>query len=254
MGAIRSNDSKRYRMHYTIKPGDTITDVTARLGTDFATLKKSNPAAVGRSKKTGDWIVKAGATVNSPSVFADVLAEETAQRQQGKGLTTTPSAAQPPANSKPTSLKHVLKKGETIWGLATQKYQVDPQAILKANAGIDPKNLQIGQEIVIPGRTGENNAPGSKEVVASWYGRHHHGRTMANGQPFNMHDLTLAHRDMPLGTRVELENPDTGQKAEAVVTDRGPYVRGRDVDLSYRLAKQLSMTRQGVANLKMRVL
>ncbi|MBP7518512.1 MAG: septal ring lytic transglycosylase RlpA family lipoprotein, partial [Desulfobulbus sp.] len=62
------------------------------------------------------------------------------------------------------------------------------------------------------------------------------------------------HRDMPLGTRVELENPETGEKARATVTDRGPYVEGRDVDLSYRLARKLSLSRQGVANLKMRVL
>ncbi len=242
-------------MHYTIKPGDTITDVTTRLGTDFATLRKTNPAAVGKSKKTGDWIVKAGATVSSQAAFADILAKNTALRQ---GKTT--SAAQTASSTRQTgaagetSLKHVLKKGETIWGLATQKYHVDPDAILKANNITDPKNLQVGQAITIPTESSDAGTAEAEEVVASWYGRYHHGRPMANGQPFNMHGLTIAHKDMPLGTRVELENPDTGQKAEAVVTDRGPYIRGRDVDLSYRLAKQLSMTRQGVANLKMRVL
>ena len=146
----------------------------------------------------------------------------------------------------------MLKKGETVWGLATHKYQVDPKAILDANKIDDPKSLQVGQEITIP--TDASNAAPAEDVVASWYGRHHHGRTMANGQPFNMNGLTLAHKDIPLGTRVELENPETGQKVKAVVTDRGPYVRGRDVDLSYRLAKQLSLTKQGVANLKLRVL
>ena len=242
-------------MHYTIKPGDTITDVTTRLGTDFATLRKTNPAAVGKSKKTGDWIVKAGATVSSQAGFADVLAKETAQRKSE----TTPAAqsassTQQTGATGETSLKHVLKKGETIWGLATQKYHVDPEAILEANKIADPKSLQVGQEITIPTRASDSGTVEAEEVVASWYGKYHHGRPMANGQPFDMDGLTIAHKDMPLGTRVELENPDTGQKAEAVVTDRGPYVRGRDVDLSYRLAKQLSMTRQGVANLKLRVL
>lgn len=244
-------------MQYTIKPGDTITDVTTRLGTDFATLRKTNPAAVGKSKKTGDWIVKAGATVSSQAGFAEVLAKETGRRN----TTTTPAAQTAPSSTQTgaeekISLKHVLKKGETIWGLATQRYHVDPKAILQANKITDAKSLQVGQAITIPTRavdSGEAEAE-AEEVVASWYGKYHHGRPMANGKPFNMHGLTIAHKDIPLGTRVELENPDTGQKAEAVVTDRGPYVRGRDVDLSYRLAKQLSMTRQGVANLKLRVL
>ena len=242
-------------MHYTIKPGDTITDVTTRLGTDFATLRKTNPTAVGKSKKTGDWIVKAGATVSSQVGFADVLARETAQCQSKTtpAMQSTSSTPQTRGGNE-ASLKHVLKKGETIWGLATQKYHVNPKAILEANNITDPKNLQAGQTITIPTRDSDAETARTEEVVASWYGKYHHGRPMANGQPFNMHGLTIAHRDIPLGTRVELENPDTGQKAEAVVTDRGPYVRGRDVDLSYRLAKQLSMTRQGVANLKLRVL
>ncbi len=91
-------------------------------------------------------------------------------------------------------------------------------------------------------------------MVASWYGRYHHGQTMANGEPFDMYAPTIAHKDIPLGTKVLLENPDTGQKATATVTDRGPYVQGRDVDLSYKLAQRLSLDKQGVGNLTMQVL
>ena len=114
------------------------------------------------------------------------------------------------------------------------------------------RNIDIGQQLRIP--AGEQGSDPATDVVASWYGQYHHGRIMANGEPYSMQGHTIAHRDMPLGTRTELENPETGEKARATVTDRGPYVEGRDVDLSYRLARKLSLSRQGVANLKMRVL
>jgi rare lipoprotein A len=77
---------------------------------------------------------------------------------------------------------------------------------------------------------------------------------MANGAPYNMYADTIAHKDLPLGTKVELNNPRTGQTITAVVTDRGPYVAGRDVDLSYAVAKKLSMVQNGVDTLIMKVL
>lgn len=263
-------------MHYTIQPGDTITDVTRRLGIDWETLRATNPKAVGRSARTGRAIIKAGATVRTPDSFADLLARETAARvamptKNSAGRVTTAFAAPRPAgatapavatgvrlseaaaeHAKSGETIHVLQKGESVWALATKKYHVDPQAILRLNNINNPKNLQIGQQLRIP--TGDRGSAPATEVVASWYGQYHHGRIMANGQPFDMHGHTIAHRDMPLGTRVELENPATGEKAHATVTDRGPYVEGRDVDLSYRLARKLSLARQGVGNLKMRVL
>ena len=95
--------------------------------------------------------------------------------------------------------------------------------------------------------------PDQQEVVASWYGRNHHGKRMANGDFFNMYGATIAHRKLPLGTRVELENLSTGERAKAVVTDRGPYVAGRDVDISYGLARKLSLVEKGVGSLVMRI-
>jgi rare lipoprotein A len=77
---------------------------------------------------------------------------------------------------------------------------------------------------------------------------------MANGDPYNMYANTIAHKDLPLGTKVELNNPRTGQTTTAVVTDRGPYVMGRDVDLSYGLARKLSLVQEGVDTLVMKVL
>lgn len=77
---------------------------------------------------------------------------------------------------------------------------------------------------------------------------------MANGDPFNMYANTIAHRDLPFGTQVELKNPETGNREQAVVTDRGPFVAGRDVDLSFGLAQKLSLVNKGVGKLIMRII
>jgi rare lipoprotein A len=77
---------------------------------------------------------------------------------------------------------------------------------------------------------------------------------MANGTTYNMYGNTVAHRDLPFGTEMELENPNTGQKAKAVVTDRGPFIEGRDLDISYGLAQKLSLVKDGVAPLVMRII
>ncbi|NLX19742.1 MAG: septal ring lytic transglycosylase RlpA family protein [Desulfobulbus sp.] len=149
---------------------------------------------------------------------------------------------------------HILQPGETVWELARKRYGIDPAVVLKYNAITSPENLKAGTKIRIPDKQSQTIDFKNQKVVASWYGRNHHGRLMANGRPFNMYDTTVAHRTLPFGTKVELENPKTGEKAQAVVTDRGPYYRGRDIDLSYGLAKQLSFIRQGIGSLKMRIL
>ena len=89
----------------------------------------------------------------------------------------------------------------------------------------------------------------SGEVTASWYGPEHHNKLTASGQRFDMHKNTLAHRTLPLGTKVRLVNPDNGKSAEGVVNDRGPYIKGRDVDVSYAMAKQLGFVKKGITKL-----
>jgi 3D (Asp-Asp-Asp) domain-containing protein len=86
-------------------------------------------------------------------------------------------------------------------------------------------------------------------VTASWYGQGHQNKLTASGQRFDMYKNTLAHRTLPLGTKVRLVNPDNGKYAEGVVNDRGPYIKGRDVDVSYAMAKQLGFVKKGVTKL-----
>ncbi len=148
------------------------------------------------------------------------------------------------------SFEYTIKKGDTLWELAIKRFHVNLQDLIRDNNIKNPDRIYPGQKIVVT----LPEIPSSQEVTASWYGEDYHGKPMANGDPFDMNGATIAHKDVPLGTRVELENPETGQKVSAVVTDRGPFVEGRDVDLSYGLARKLSLVRQGVGKLIMRVI
>jgi rare lipoprotein A (peptidoglycan hydrolase) len=89
----------------------------------------------------------------------------------------------------------------------------------------------------------------SRTATVSWYGPKHHKKLTASGQRFNMYKNTLAHRTLPFGTKVRLVNLENGKSAEGVVNDRGPYIKGRDLDISYALAKQLGFTKKGVVKL-----
>ena len=91
----------------------------------------------------------------------------------------------------------------------------------------------------------------SGEITASWYGSEQHGKLTASGQRFDMHKNTVAHRTLPLGTKVRLVNLNNGKSTEGVVNDRGPYIKGRDVDVSYAIAKQLGFVKKGIMKLVM---
>ena len=88
--------------------------------------------------------------------------------------------------------------------------------------------------------------------VASWYGKQFHGRTTASGEGFDMFDLTAAHRELPLGTYVRVTNLRNGKSVVVRVNDRGPYVEGRIMDLSYSAARMLSF-RDGVERVRIDV-
>lgn len=234
-------------MEYRVQKGDTIASVTHLLGTDWQTLKRMNPSAIGKSQKNGNWFLHAGKTVSTSQTFQEVLTDQTRQKATQKADAGT--ALQKGGNNS-KEIVHIVKPGDTVWELAIKRYHVHPEDILRQNNISDPRKIQPGDQLVI--EIPEKSSP--KEVTASWYGEYFHGRAMANGDPYDMYGNTIAHKEMPLGTRVELENPKTGKKVRAVVTDRGPYVQGREVDLSYHLAQQLSLVEQGVGNLVMRVL
>lgn len=90
--------------------------------------------------------------------------------------------------------------------------------------------------------------------IASWYGPGFHGRTTANGEKFDMHELTAAHKTLPFGTRVRVTNLATNKSVVVRVNDRGPTQADRIGDLSYAAARQIRMLRSGVTNAKLEVL
>jgi rare lipoprotein A len=77
---------------------------------------------------------------------------------------------------------------------------------------------------------------------ASWYGPGFHGRKTANGERFNTHAMTAAHRSLPFGTRVKVTNHCTGNSVVVRINDRGPFVGGRIIDLSHASARAIGIS------------
>ena len=91
---------------------------------------------------------------------------------------------------------------------------------------------------------------GGEYVTASWYGKKFHGRPTASGERYDMYGLTAAHKTMKFGTKLRVTNPDTGQSVVVTVNDRGPFIRGRDLDLSYGAAKRIGHLEKGVGKVR----
>jgi len=88
---------------------------------------------------------------------------------------------------------------------------------------------------------------GQHVTRASWYGRAFGGRRTASGRIFNPNELTAAHRTLRLGSRVRVTELRGGRSVVVQITDRGPYVRGRGIDLSYAAARHIGIVERGVA-------
>ncbi len=90
--------------------------------------------------------------------------------------------------------------------------------------------------------------------IASWYGEKFHGRPTALGETYNMYAMTAAHKTLPLPTRVRVTNLENGRRLELRVNDRGPFVEGRVIDLSYSAARELGVVRSGTARVRVEAL
>ena len=90
--------------------------------------------------------------------------------------------------------------------------------------------------------------------IASWYGEPYHGRKTASGEVYDMDRWTAAHRTLPFGTWVEVTNLTNAKRVSVRITDRGPFVHGRIIDLSRVAAKQLGVFGPGTAQVRLRVI
>lgn len=89
-----------------------------------------------------------------------------------------------------------------------------------------------------------------EEGIASWYGPDFHGRPTSNGEPYDMFQMTAAHKTLPMNTVLLVQNIDNKREVVVRINDRGPFVRGRVIDLSYKAAKQLDMVGKGTARVR----
>jgi len=139
--------------------------------------------------------------------------------------------------------------------ILTEERVISPQAdTIEATpvvVTVETNNAQV-QEV------SDNNAAAKERRVvrrysakASWY---RHGRVTANGEQYNPLGLTVAHRSLPFGTIVRFTNPDNGQSVTVRVNDRGPYIRGREFDLSLGSARALGFESRGVMVLQVEIM
>ena len=89
-----------------------------------------------------------------------------------------------------------------------------------------------------------------EEGIASWYGRDFHGKLTSNGESYNMYAMTAAHKTLPMGTYVKVTRLDNGKETIVRINDRGPFVRGRVIDLSYKAASELDIADDGTGKVK----
>ena len=93
----------------------------------------------------------------------------------------------------------------------------------------------------------------TQKGLASWYGAKFHGRPTASGEIYDMNRISAAHKQLPLGTVVLVKNRDNGRKLRVPINDRGPFIKGRIIDLSVGAARRLEMFGQGLANVRIKV-
>jgi rare lipoprotein A len=103
-------------------------------------------------------------------------------------------------------------------------------------------------------RTAPEVAPGySEQGIASWYGFPFHGRRASDGEIYDMNQLVAAHRTLPFGSIVRVTNLNNGKQTEVRIIDRGPFVEGRIIDLSFAAARAIDMVGTGTAPVKLEV-
>ena len=98
------------------------------------------------------------------------------------------------------------------------------------------------------------NHPSTQIGIASYYGKKFHKKRTANGEIFNMYKVSAAHKSYPLGTKVRVTNLKNGKSIKLVINDRGPFVKGRIIDLSYKAARKLDFVNQGTVKVRIDVI
>jgi rare lipoprotein A len=132
--------------------------------------------------------------------------------------------------------------------------QTDVPALESPSAAIMPRSLETQE--ASPAPTLPPPAPSTiiGTGLASWYGAKHHGKRTASGEIFDQNKFTAAHRTLPWGSIVKVTNLDNGKSVEVRINDRGPFKKGRVIDVSRAAARALGMVQSGVSPVRMELL
>jgi rare lipoprotein A len=122
-----------------------------------------------------------------------------------------------------------------------------PEVAVKSLPEAIPRPYRVGQEWYQPIA---NAREFKQRGVASWYGKDFHGKKTSSGEIYNMYDMTAAHKILPLGTYVRVKNLKNNRVIDVRINDRGPFVPGRIIDLSYTAAKKLEIIGPGTATVE----
>ena len=146
--------------------------------------------------------------------------------------TTEPATPQPSADLPPAKAPAVSKSNS------------------KSNNEVEETDLDLAEPVLPP----DAKPVATETGMASWYGPPYHNRRGSNGEVYNMHAMTAAHRTYPLGSIVRVTNLKTGHSALVRITDRGPFIPGRVLDLSLAAARKLDVYQPGVAQVKVELM
>lgn len=143
---------------------------------------------------------------------------------------TTAIAKASVAKARPKHKRHLVRRAKKRWMPAIARVQ----------------GHSLGSQL--------STATAERVGIASWYGPGFHGRRTASGTRYDMNELTAAHKSLPFGTRLLVKNKATGKSTIVTITDRGPYVGERVLDLSKEAARQLHMIRSGISEVEYSIL
>lgn len=168
-------------------------------------------------------------------VIAALMLSGCGGKKQVKAIPPPPPPMAPPATaSVPPSVPGTTKRPAAAPPSREQEATDEAASALSLPEGTKPLSVETGK--------------------ASWYGAPYHNRRSSNGQIYDMNQLTAAHLTLPLGSTVRVTNLKTGHSTIVRITDRGPFVKGRIVDLSLAAAKQADVWKAGVAPVRLEVL
>jgi rare lipoprotein A len=131
------------------------------------------------------------------------------------------------------------------------KIELEPSLETSETIPLPPKTLPMEKSKLLKKNHFENYI--YQTGVSSWYGDDFHGRRTANGEVYNMSKLTAAHQTLPFNTLVEVTNLENNQRVLVRINDRGPFLKNRIIDLSYKAAKSIGIDRTGTANVSLKI-